>query len=73
MAKVLSILAIILGVVGFRLKARTLAIIACIMALLTLVPMCPVWVEFFWRITDGAKGEVPVLAWFSVIFPETPI
>ncbi len=44
---VIAILAIILGAIGFRLRARTLAVIAWIVALLTLIPMYPVWVKFF--------------------------
>ncbi len=42
-----AIVAIILGVIGFRLRARTLAIIAWIAAILTLIPMWSAWSSFF--------------------------
>ncbi len=42
-----AVIAIILGLIGFRLRARTLAIIAWIAALLSLIPMWPAWVQFF--------------------------
>lgn len=42
-----TLIALVLGGIGFRLKARTLAIIALIIALLTLIPMLPAWVSFF--------------------------
>ncbi len=41
-----AVIAIILGIVGFRLRARTLAIIAWIAALLTLIPMWSAWKDF---------------------------
>jgi hypothetical protein len=41
-----AVIAIILGIVGFRLRARTLAIIAWIAALLTLLPMWSAWGQF---------------------------
>ncbi len=41
-----AVIAIILGIIGFRLRARTLAIIAWIAALLTLIPMWSAWVGF---------------------------
>jgi len=44
---VVTILSIILGGFGFHLKARTLAIIAWIAALATLIPMLPAWKSFF--------------------------
>ncbi len=42
-----AVIAIILGILGFRLRARTLAIIAWIAALLTLIPMRSAWIQFF--------------------------
>jgi len=44
---VITIVAIILGGIGFKLRARTLAIIAWIAALATLIPMLPAWKSFF--------------------------
>ena len=44
---VVTIIAAILGGIGFKLRARTLAIIAWIAALATLIPMLPVWKSFF--------------------------
>ena len=44
---VVTIVAAILGGIGFKLRARTLAIIAWIAALATLFPMLPVWRSFF--------------------------
>ncbi len=42
-----TLVALILGGFGFHLRARTLAIIAWIAALATLIPMWPAWVSFF--------------------------
>ncbi len=42
-----TLAALILGGFGFHLRARTLAIIAWIAALATLIPMWPAWVSFF--------------------------
>ena len=42
-----TLLAIILGVFGFRLRARMLAIIVWIAALATLIHMLPAWKSFF--------------------------
>lgn len=44
---IITLVALILGGFGFHLKARTLAIIAWIAALATLIPMLPVWKGFF--------------------------
>ena len=44
---VVTLVALILGGFGFHFKARTLAIIAWIAALATLIPMLPVWQSFF--------------------------
>ena len=44
---VVTLVALILGGLGFHLKARTLAIIAWIAALATLIPMLPAWKSFF--------------------------
>jgi len=44
---VVTIVAIILGGIGFKLRARPLAIIAWIAALATLIPMLPAWKSFF--------------------------
>ena len=44
---IVTILAGILGGIGFKLRARTLAIIAWIAALLTLIPIWPALVSFF--------------------------
>jgi hypothetical protein len=37
----------ILGVIGFRLRARTMAIIAWVLAFLTLIPLLPGLISFF--------------------------
>lgn len=44
---IVTILAGILGGIGFKLRARTLAIIAWIAALATLIPIWPALVSFF--------------------------
>jgi len=44
---VVTLVALVLGGFGFHLKARTLAIIAWIAALATLIPMLPAWKSFF--------------------------
>ena len=44
---VVTLVALILGGLGFHFKARTLAIIAWIAALATLIPMLPAWKSFF--------------------------
>jgi len=44
---VVTLVALVLGGFGFHFKARTLAIIAWIAALLTLIPMLPAWRSFF--------------------------
>ncbi|MGB7876511.1 MAG: hypothetical protein WBL25_19185 [Anaerolineales bacterium] len=44
---IVTILSIILGGFGFHLKARTLAIIAWIAALATLIPIWPYLTSFF--------------------------
>ena len=44
---VVTLVALILGGLGFHFKARTLAIIAWIAALATLIPMLPTWKSFF--------------------------
>lgn len=42
-----AVVAIILAAFGFRLRARTWAIIAWIAAILSLIPMWSAWVQFF--------------------------
>jgi len=44
---VVTLIALVLGGFGFHLKARTLAVIAWIAALATLIPMLPAWKGFF--------------------------
>lgn len=44
---VVTLVALILGGFGFHFRARTLAIIAWIAALATLIPMLPAWRGFF--------------------------
>jgi hypothetical protein len=44
---VVTLVALVLGGFGFHLKARTLAVIAWIAALATLIPMLPIWKSFF--------------------------
>ena len=43
----IAVIAFILGIFGFRLRARTLAVIVWIVALLSLIPMRSAWLEFF--------------------------
>ena len=42
-----ALVVIVLGIFGFRLRARALAVIAWIFALLTLVPIIPDLIDFF--------------------------
>lgn len=44
---VVTLVALVLGGLGFHFKAQTLAIIAWIAALATLIPMLPAWRGFF--------------------------
>jgi len=44
---VVTFVALVLGGFGFHLRARTLAIIAWIAALATLIPIWPAWQSFF--------------------------
>jgi len=44
---IVTLVALVLGGFGFHLKARTLAIIAWVAALATLIPMLPAWRGFF--------------------------
>jgi len=45
---IVTLIALVLGGFGFHLKARTLAIIAWIAALATLIPIWPALMSFFW-------------------------